>query len=87
MFRHHDCWGRESEDEWRDSQLEQGEVGVAVICAVFALLRHVVLEHRSRLGIVAIEPVQYCVDVLGPIWRVVKWDAHDECVVGNWAGW
>ncbi len=67
----------------RNLQLEQGEVGVAVICAVFALLRHVVLEYCGRFGIVAIEPVQYCINVLRPIWRVVEWDAHGDGVVGS----
>lgn len=46
-----------TEVEGRNSQLEECEVGVAVICAVFALLRHVVLEHCRRLGVVAVEAV------------------------------
>lgn len=45
------------------------------------MLRYVVLEYAGCFGIVAIEPVQDRVDMFGPLWCVVKWNAHGDCVV------
>ena len=56
----------------RNSQLEESEVGVAVVCAIFTLLRHVVLEYRRRFGIVAVESIQDRIDMFGPIGRMVE---------------
>ena len=68
-------------------QLQQGQIGVAVIRAILALLRHVVLEHGRGFGIVSIETIQNAIDVLWPIRRIIKSDTHDggelECVGGR----
>lgn len=57
-------------------QLKKRQVGVAVISLVFALLHHVVLEHGCGLGIVSVQAIQNRVDMLGPIWRIVKRYSH-----------
>jgi len=58
------------------SQFEEGEVGIAVVCLVGALLGDVFLEYRRRLRVVAVESVQDGVDVLRPVGRVVECNAH-----------
>ena len=67
-----------------DSQLQQRQVRVAVIGAVLALLRDIVLENRRRLGVVPVEAVEDGLDVLGPVGRGVEGDAH-RCG-GRWGG-
>jgi hypothetical protein len=64
------------------SQLEQGQVGVAVIGLVFALRHDVVLENSRRLGVVAVQSVQDGIDVLWPLGRVVEGDTHCCIVIG-----
>lgn len=59
-------------------QLQQGQIGVAVICAILALLRHVVLEHGRGFGVISIEAIQNGINMLWPIRRMVKGDAHDD---------
>lgn len=54
-------------------QFEERQISIAVICLSFALCGYVVLESCRRLWVVAIESVQYCVDVFGSIWRIVEW--------------
>lgn len=62
--------------ERRHSQLEQSQVGVAVIGLVFALRHDVVLENSRGLGVVAVESVQDGINVLWPLGRVVEGDTH-----------
>ena len=59
-----------------DSQLQQRQIGVAVISAVLALLRDIVLEYGCRFGIVSVETIEDGFDVFGPVRRVVKSYAH-----------
>lgn len=70
-------------------QLQQSQIGVAVIGAILTLLRHVVLEHGRSFWIVSIEAIENGINVLWPIWRMVKGDAHDggelESVDGSFA--
>jgi hypothetical protein len=70
--------GRSSaQEEGYYLQLEEGQVRVAVVCLVLALLHHVVLEDSRCLGVVAVEAIEDQVDVLGPLRREVERDAHD----------
>ena len=59
-----------------DSQFQEREVRIAVICPVFALLRHVVLEHGRGFRVIPVEPVEDGVDVFGSVGRIVECDAH-----------
>ena len=70
-----DGWSSAREEEYY-VQLEEGQVRVAVVCLVLALLHHVVLEDSRCLGVVAIEAIEDQVDVLGPLRREVEGDAH-----------
>ena len=63
-----------------DVQLQEGEVGVAVVCLALALLHDIVLEDARRLRVVAIQPIEDLLHVIGPLRREVKRDAHDGCV-------
>ena len=65
-----------------DVQFEKGQVGVAVISLVFALRCDVVLERPRRLWVIAVESVQYRINVLWPVWRIVEGVDHlyDGCV-------
>jgi hypothetical protein len=60
----------------RDVQLEQGEVGVAVVRLVLALGHDIVLEDGGGLWVVAVEAVEDGLDVVRPLGRVVEGDAH-----------
>ena len=64
-----------------DSQLQQRQVRIAVIGAVLALLRHVVLEYARRFGIVPVETVEDGFDAFGPVGGGVKGYAHGY---GDW---
>lgn len=70
---------RRENRERRHSQLEQGQVGVAVVGLVFALRHNVVLENCRGLGVVAVESVQDGIDVLWPLGRVVERNTHVVC--------
>ena len=59
-----------------DSQLQQRQIGVAVISAVLALLCDIVLEYGRRFGIVSVETIEDGFDVFGPVGGVVKGYAH-----------
>ena len=59
-------------------QFEEGEVGIAVICLVLALLGNIFLEGGGGLWVVAVEAVQDGIDVLGPVRAVVEGDAHGQ---------
>jgi hypothetical protein len=85
--------GRSSaQEEGYYLQLEEGQVRVAVVCLVLALLHHVVLEDRRCLGVVAVEAIENQVDVLGPLRREVERDTHDVLMPvrrgreGGWSG-
>jgi hypothetical protein len=57
-------------------QFQEREVGVAVVCAVFALLGDIVLEDGGGFGIVSVEAVQDVFDVAGPLGGVVECYTH-----------
>ncbi len=59
-------------------QFEQGEVGVAIVCPIFTLLRHVVLKDGGGFGIITVEAIKYGFDMLGPVRRIVESYAHDD---------
>ena len=60
----------------RSLQLQEGQVGVTIICLGLALLGHVILENLSGFWVVSIEAVQDCIDVLRPLRREVEWNPH-----------
>ena len=68
-------------------QLQHGQIGVAIVRAILALLRHVVLEHGRGFGIVSIEAIENGINVLRSICCMVKGDTHGdgelECVDGS----
>lgn len=66
----------------RDSQLEESEVGVTVICPVLALLCHVVLKYGCGLWVVSIETIQDSVNVRWPVRRVIECYTHGFCEIG-----
>lgn len=59
-------------------QLQEGEVGVAVVRLALALLHDIVLEDAGGLRIVAVEAIENHVDVLGPFRREVEGGAHGD---------
>lgn len=59
-----------------DVQLQEGEVGVAVVRLALALLHDIVLEGARRLGVVAVEAIEDLLDVIRPFWREVEGGAH-----------
>lgn len=59
-----------------DVQLEEGEVGVAVVGLAFALLHDIVLEGARSLGVVPVEAVEDLLDVVRPLRREVERGAH-----------
>ena len=59
-----------------NSQLQQRQVRIAVIGAVLALLRHVVLEYGGGFGIVSVETVEDGFDAFGPVGGGVEGYAH-----------
>lgn len=63
-------------------QLQQSQVGVAIIRLFLALLGNVVLEDGGCLGIVSVETIQYGIDMLRAFRRIIEWDAHCEVVLG-----
>ena len=65
---------------WNYLQLQQRQVGVAVISLVFALLHDISLEYFSRLWIVSVESVENVVNVLRSLHGGIEYDTHD-CVV------
>jgi hypothetical protein len=60
-------------------QLQEGQVGVAVVCLRLALLHDIVLEDLRRLGVVAVEAIEDLLDVFGPLRREVEGGAHGGC--------
>ena len=78
--------GRREKRLW-NVQLQQCQVGIAVIGPVFALLRNIVLEDGCCLGIVAIEAIENSVDVLGSVGCVVECYAHGCLEAEDFMGW
>jgi hypothetical protein len=68
------------------SQLQQGQVGVAVECPVLALLCHVVLEDGGSLGVVAIEAIEDGIDMSRPGFTLVEGDHLGCCLRGDEGG-
>lgn len=60
----------------KNSQLQQRQIRIAVISAILALLRDIVLENGRRFGIVPVETVEDGFDVFGPVGREVEGYAH-----------
>lgn len=67
---------RRNREGMTDSQLQQRQIRVAVICAVLALLCDIVLEYGRRFGIVSVEAIEDGFDVFGPVRSVIKGYAH-----------
>ena len=53
-------------------QLQQGQVRVAVVRLVLALLHDIVLEGASGLRVVSVEAIENSLDVLWPFRRKVE---------------
>lgn len=53
-------------------QLQQGQVGVAVVRSRLALVHDIVLEGASGLWVVSVEAIKDGLDVLWPFRRKVK---------------
>lgn len=60
----------------KNSQLQQSQVGVAVECALFALLDNIVLEYCGSLGVVSVQAVEDGIDMRRPRITLVKSDTH-----------
>lgn len=60
-------------------QLQQSQIGVAVVSLVFALFHDIFGEDFGGLGVVAVEAIENGVDVFRPVRRVIECDAHDCC--------
>jgi hypothetical protein len=52
-------------------QLQEGEVGVAVVRLALALLHDIVLEHACRLRVVPVETIEDLLYVFWPLGRKV----------------
>jgi hypothetical protein len=59
-----------------DVQLQQGEVGVAVVRLVLALLHNIVLEDARGLGVVTVEAIEDLLYVVWPLGRKVVGCSH-----------
>jgi hypothetical protein len=60
-------------------QLQQSEVGVAVVRLALALLHDIVLEDGRRLGVVAVQAIENLLHLLRPLRREVERGAHGCC--------
>lgn len=49
--------------EISNSQLQQGQIGIAVKRPILALLHHIVLKHGGSLWVISIQTIQDRVDV------------------------
>lgn len=74
--RRADRCGLSEKAECLHSQLQQRQIGIAVIGAVLALLGDVVLEYGRRFGIISVETVENGFDAFGPVGGGVKGYAH-----------
>lgn len=64
-------------EEWKnDVQLQQSQVGVAVVRLLLALLHDIVLEDGRGLGVVPVEAVENRIDMLRPFRREIERGAH-----------
>ena len=57
-------------------QFEKCQIGIAVVCLIVALLRHIVLKDRRRLWIVPVQPIQNLFNPFRPFRSKVECDAH-----------
>jgi hypothetical protein len=64
-------------DKATDVQLQESEVGVAVVRLTLALLHDIVLEDTRCLWVVSIEAIEDLLDVIRPLGREVVWCSHD----------
>lgn len=64
-------------------QLQQRQVGVAVVGLVGALLSDIFLENGRCLRVVSVQTIEDLVNVLRPLRRVVKCDAHGDDVMSS----
>jgi hypothetical protein len=60
-------------------QLQKSQVCVGIDGAVLALLGDIFLEDTGGLGVIAIEAVQYRIDMFGPVRSEVEGNAHLDC--------
>lgn len=67
---------RNSEGNCGNSQLEQRQVREAIHEFALTLLHDVFLKDGRRLGVVPVESVQYRVNVLWPVRRIIEGDSH-----------
>lgn len=68
--------GGDIDQSGTNSQLQQSQVGVAVKCAVLALLSDIVLEYCGGLGVVSVQAVEDGVDMRRPCVALVESNAH-----------
>lgn len=68
-------------------QLQQRQVGIAVICLVGALLCDIFLEDGRRLGVVSVQSIEDLVNIFRPLRRVIECDAHGDVCVEEEEGW
>jgi hypothetical protein len=67
-------------------QLQEGEVGIAVVRLALALLHDIVLEYSRRLRVVPVETIKNLLYVFRPLGRKVVCCSHDVFVDAR-AGW
>jgi hypothetical protein len=80
VYVHHESWIW----KWQAHvQLQEGQVGVAVVGLRLALLHDIVLEDTRRLGVVPVEAIEDLLDVLRPLGRKVEGGSHGGCVMGD----
>lgn len=60
-------------------QLQQCEVGIAIVGLFLALVVYIVLEDCGSLWVVSVKTVKDGINVLWPIWRVIEGYAHGVC--------
>lgn len=61
---------------YRNLQLQERQIGIAIIGLVFALLGDVVLKYGRCFWVVSIKPVEYCVDMRRPLGRKIECYTH-----------
>jgi hypothetical protein len=65
---------------WSHLQLQEGQVCVAVVSLVFALLHNVFGEYIRCLGVVPVEAVEDGIDMFRPLARVIEGDRHVDYI-------
>lgn len=72
------CNSDNSKDEGGNVQLQQGQVGVAVVCLVLALGHDIVLKGARGLRVISVQAIEDGLDVLWPFRRKVECGAHGD---------